>query len=372
MNDSILAEPNRFDYTAIPELANHQDRLKCLRTEPHAAQAASSLLHLIESRSTILLLEREPLLDLLLLRVTGFLAPTEVVVRRDGWTPKLFDKLSNAYRTVQEYFRAPNGCHIPPCALPEFLDDVFMAYATLNPRWYDGPGAGSPLYEGDARIKVMPRHLVRDFFARTESPTPGELEALKTVDWYREAIQRLRDDPHTAQNAGPVLDLAERNLEGECPDEARSIIDNLENLRLRSQTLTEALQQDAQPIEIHRGPSVEVPNESVLHSFSVEQITKHLNNRLNENWKDPTAPMVIVEIPKGSKDTIDSVGSRKVEGTRGIFEFLVNNEPGRLMVDMTQYPPTEAHEMYHDFRKAWGAYWDARVAKESKLGRSEE
>lgn len=50
---------------------------------------------------------------------------------------------------------------------------------------------------------------------------------------------------------------------------------------------------------------------------------------------------ITVTLPKGDLDTIESITTRPIEGYPGVSEVLINGEPGRLLIDLTQFDNSE-------------------------------
>jgi len=60
--------------------------------------------------------------------------------------------------------------------------------------------------------------------------------------------------------------------------------------------------------------------------------------------KDPDQ-MVTVLLPRGRHDTIESIESKRPpEYPRGLYDLLLNDEPGRMLIDFTQFEYTEENE----------------------------
>lgn len=51
---------------------------------------------------------------------------------------------------------------------------------------------------------------------------------------------------------------------------------------------------------------------------------------------------VTVTLPKGDLDTIETIGSIPIERYPGVSELLINGEPGRLLIDLSQFENSEA------------------------------
>lgn len=54
---------------------------------------------------------------------------------------------------------------------------------------------------------------------------------------------------------------------------------------------------------------------------------------------------ITITLPKGNLDTIESVESRPIPGhPQGVYDLLVNGQPGRLLIDLSQFNHTEEDE----------------------------
>jgi len=54
---------------------------------------------------------------------------------------------------------------------------------------------------------------------------------------------------------------------------------------------------------------------------------------------------ITVTLPKGNMDTIESVESRSIAGhPHGVYDLLVNDQPGRMLIDFSQFDHTEEDE----------------------------
>jgi hypothetical protein len=50
---------------------------------------------------------------------------------------------------------------------------------------------------------------------------------------------------------------------------------------------------------------------------------------------------ITITLPKGKLDSIESITTRPIEGYPGVSEVLINGEPGRLLVDLSQFENNE-------------------------------
>lgn len=53
---------------------------------------------------------------------------------------------------------------------------------------------------------------------------------------------------------------------------------------------------------------------------------------------------ITIAIPKGNLDSIESVETRTLDDTVGVYELRVNDKPGRLLIDLNCFEHTEEDE----------------------------
>lgn len=118
-----------------------------LRKNPRISLPANQIISLLETFGMLSLLERDGLYELLLGRLAGYDKPENINYMEDELG--LFVRLSVAYQTILKEFKKK----LTPCNLPDYLDDLFWAYAKTNPLWQEGPGAYGSVFRGDTLVE---------------------------------------------------------------------------------------------------------------------------------------------------------------------------------------------------------------------------
>ncbi|MNM24605.1 hypothetical protein D3C81_350380 [compost metagenome] len=408
---SVRREPDRpIDWSKLVkvprQLTETEVQVTQLAKNPRVSTNATMLIHLLENRGLFSLLEHEGLFNLLLRRIAKLDEVKNVDYMEDE--PVLFVKLSSTYQALQNEFKTGK---VPPCELPEFLDDLFMEYAKTEPRWQDGPGCYGPVWKGSVLESegVAPREVFRPGSSQNVISRYVGMEPFAPEHHVHDSNSAL----HDAINHGIATELnliaakAWHDLNGKTEltkDQIKSRVQKfLDSLGTEEEIIAKMariLHEQEHPTEsfaptAQKSPMAEKFNSIVKGTEAVvPELLREVINELGMLRRELKSPpgvkwgldsflcepgiaaahrgnSITVSLPRGGMDTIESVESKLTEGSLGVYELLVNGKPGRLMIDLSAYPANEAHAMFHDFRKAWGAYCDRKTMEEQKLGREE-
>lgn len=383
-------------------------RIYELRKNAQVSTNATTILQLLQNRGMFNLLETDPLYDELLLRLVAFEPAGNVNYMEDE--PVLFVKLSHTYQQILNEFKDK----VPPCVFP-FLDDVFMRYAQKSPRWQDGPGCYGPIWKGSELEQegVAPQDLFRPGSGVSVLSRYAGMEEFHEAEAPVRHVHDSNSALHDAVNHGIATELnliaakVWHGLNGktglsqeEVKMHVQKFLDNLGTEEEIVAKMARIFYEQEHPTESFASTAQEPPLAEKFNSVVkgvdavVPDLLREVINELGMLRRELKSPpgvkwgldsflcepgiatahrgsSITVSLPRGDLDSIESVESKLTEGSLGVYELLVNGKPGRLMVDLSAYPANEAHAMFHDFRKAWGAYWDRKTMEEQKLGREE-